>query len=136
MLSSARAIAASIVFLSGAFPRLLSPLNISFLNRAAELPMQNLALACQGCNNHKFTRVSGTDPVTLRQASLYNPRLSLWSEHFAWSDDFIELIGITPYGRATIATLRLNRPEITTLRRVLVAARLHPPDYPYWQVNA
>ncbi|WNZ24154.1 mitochondrial large ribosomal subunit protein uL30m [Leptolyngbya sp. NK1-12] len=32
-----------------------------------------------------------------------------WSEHFAWSEDTTLIIGLTPIGRATVQTLRLNR---------------------------
>ena len=34
----------------------------------------NCALACQGCNNHKFTAVHWTDPVTGNEVPLYHPR--------------------------------------------------------------
>ncbi len=48
----------------------------------------NLALACQGCNNRKYTSTEAVDPVTGRTVPLYHPRRQRWSEHFAWSDDF------------------------------------------------
>ena len=95
----------------------------------------NLALACQGCNNYKFTHMTGIDPVSMEEVPLYNPRTDLWSEHFAWTEDFTELIGLTACGRATILRLHLNRPEVVALRRILVAARLHPPAYPYGRLN-
>ena len=91
----------------------------------------NLGLACQGCNNHKFTHTTGIDPVSMAEVRLYHPRRDVWRAHFAWTEDFTELIGLTACGRATIWRLRLNRPEIVALRQVLVAAGLHPPNYPY-----
>ena len=44
--------------------------------------LTNLALACQGCNNHKYTSTRGTDPLTGEIAPLYHPRQHNWSEHF------------------------------------------------------
>lgn len=79
----------------------------------------NLALACQGCNNRKFTRVDGTDPITGDVVPLYHPRQHVWSEHFAWSSDRITVLGVTPVGRATVERLQLNRPGVVNLRRVL-----------------
>ena len=57
---------------------------------------------------------------------MYNPRLQIWSEHFQWSDDFTQVIGKTPFGRATVEALRLNRAGVVNLRRVLFGANLHP----------
>jgi hypothetical protein len=88
----------------------------------------NLALACQGCNNHKYDRATALDPLSKQQAPLYHPRRDRWEEHFAWSDDLTLLIGLTPTGRATIAALFLNRAGVVNLRRLLVAAGKHPPQ--------
>ncbi len=96
----------------------------------------NLALACQGCNNHKFTHLTATDPVSMDEVPLFNPRTDVWSEHFAWGGNFTEIIGLTACGRATISCLGLNRPEIVALRQVLVTLQLHPPAYPYARLNA
>jgi HNH endonuclease len=95
----------------------------------------NLALACQGCNNYKFTHVTAIDPVRMEEVPLFNPRTDTWCEHFTWAEDFTELIGLTARGRGTIWRLRLNRPEIVALRRILVAAQVHPPAYPYVRLN-
>jgi hypothetical protein len=40
---------------------------------------------------------------------LYHPRRDRWDTHFVWSDDFLLIVGLTPTGRATVATLFLNR---------------------------
>jgi hypothetical protein len=37
------------------------------------------------------------------------------------------MVGLTPIGRATIARLELNRPNVVNLRRLLVAFQEHPP---------
>lgn len=47
--------------------------------------LDNLALACQGCNNHKYTKTEGCDPVTGDIVPLYHPRRQVWSDHFGWT---------------------------------------------------
>ncbi len=89
--------------------------------------LDNLALACQGCNNHKYVRTEAPDPIDLKLVRLFHPRRDLWSDHFVWSNDFTEVLGRTPCGRATVEALRLNRPGLVQLRRVLFAAGEHPP---------
>ena len=49
--------------------------------------LDNLALACQGCNNHKYDNVAAPDPVSGQLAPLYHPRRDRWDMHFAWSDE-------------------------------------------------
>jgi hypothetical protein len=90
--------------------------------------LTNLALSCQGCNNHKYTHTAGRDPVTGQHVPLYHPRRQRWSEHFAWSSDFALIVGLSPTGRATVETLCLNREGLVNLRRVLFGAGEHPPD--------
>lgn len=87
----------------------------------------NLALACQGCNDHKHTKIKALDPLNGKLAPLFHPRQQQWKEHFTWSADYMEIIGLTPSGRATVVALRLNRPEVVNLRRVLLAFDEHPP---------
>jgi hypothetical protein len=91
--------------------------------------LQNLALSCQGCNNHKFTRTEARDPMTNSLVPLYQPREQAWLEHFAWSEDFAFLIGLTPTGRATVDALQLNRDGVVNLRRALHALGEHPPVF-------
>lgn len=90
---------------------------------------ENLALACQGCNNFKYNKTSVVDPITLQEVPLFNPRQDSWLEHFTWNQDCTELIGLTPTGRATIAELRLNRENVINLRQVLIIAGKHPPPH-------
>lgn len=87
----------------------------------------NLAFSCQCCNNHKYTASQAFDPLSGAMAQLYNPRTDVWAEHFKWDDDFIEILGISPIGRATVTRLHLNREGLLNLRRVLVQAGFHPP---------
>jgi HNH endonuclease len=97
------------------------------ISRGGETIAENLALACQGCNNYKYTKIKGLDPTDAQAAPLYNPRTMLWSEHFAWSEDTTVIIGLTPIGRATVNTLRLNREGVVNLRQALRATGQHPP---------
>ncbi len=70
--------------------------------------LDNLAIACQGCNNSKYSHICSIDPVTGEFAQLYHPRQDRWQDHFAWSDDYALLVGLTMVGRATIERLQLN----------------------------
>lgn len=88
---------------------------------------ENLALACQGCNNHKYNRTEAPDPVSGQLAPLFNPRRDRWSEHFAWSADTLMVVGLSSIGRATIAMLALNRAGVVNLRRLLLGVGEHPP---------
>jgi hypothetical protein len=93
----------------------------------------NLALACQGCNNHKYNKTSGRDLATGEYVALYHPRRDRWDDHFSWSVDFTLIIGLTPIGRTTVAELLLNRDGVVNLRRVLYTHGEHPP--PNTQTN-
>lgn len=90
--------------------------------------LDNLALACQGCNNSKYTYTSVVDPISGELALIYNPREHIWSDHFQWSKDFMLLIGLSPTGRATIEQLKLNRLGVINQRRILHKDGLHPPS--------
>lgn len=87
----------------------------------------NLWLACGWCNSFKGSQVDGVDPRTGKRAKLFNPRQQIWREHFKWSDDGINIIGLTACGRTTVATLQLNNPFIVPARRRWVDAGWHPP---------
>jgi HNH endonuclease len=76
--------------------------------RGGKTVLENLALICQGCNNHKYDKVEGLDAESKEMTSLYHPRQQVWSEHFTWNDDYQKMIGLTATGRATIEALKLN----------------------------
>jgi hypothetical protein len=80
-----------------------------------------------GCNNHTYNRIEVAEPVSVALVPLYNPRRDQWVDHFAWSDDALLIVGLTPTGRATIAALVLNREGIVNLRQLLVLIDEHPP---------
>ena len=99
-------------------------------SRAGGASAANLALSCQGCNNHKYTKTEGIDPADGAAVPLFHPRRQRWRDHFAWSEDATLILGLTPTGRATIEALRLNRDGLVNLRRVLQSVGEHPPAEP------
>jgi hypothetical protein len=92
--------------------------------------VNNLAWACQACNNRKFTATETIDPITGEMAFLFHPRQHLWKEHFIWVDNYSQLEGITPIGRATVARIDLNRLGLVHFRRALYKSQDHPPVHP------
>jgi hypothetical protein len=85
---------------------------------------QNLALACACCNRHKGTDISAMDPTSGKFVALYNPRKSLWRDHF-------RLVGVriawrTGIGAATVRLLKLNHPRRILERQVLRRFKRYP----------
>ena len=93
-----------------------------------ETVFDNLCLACPSCNRYKAYRQTAVDPISEQEVSLFHPQLQLWKEHFAWSEDATEIIGLTSVGRATISALRMNRPQLTRVRKMWVTMEEHPPN--------
>jgi hypothetical protein len=89
---------------------------------------ENLWLACSGCNARKAERVLGIDPLTGDSVRLFDPRRQSWPEHFRWVEGGALVEGVTPTGRATVATLQLNRSALVWARRAWVAVGWHPPS--------
>ncbi len=87
----------------------------------------NLWLACSFCNTYKNDRIVADDPLTREPVPLFNPRTMLWLEHFAWTDEGDQIVGLTACGRATVVALHLNRPELVVARRAWVSVGWHPP---------
>jgi hypothetical protein len=87
--------------------------------------LENLALACVSCSLRKAARRSGPDPKTGRSIPLFHPRKQRWDGHFRWQG--VEMVGLTPTGRATITVLRLNRPLILAIRAEEAARGRHLP---------
>ncbi|MCB9434792.1 MAG: HNH endonuclease [Ardenticatenaceae bacterium] len=90
--------------------------------------LDNLAYACQGCNNHKYTKTHGIDPLSGAEVPLFHPRQDIWLTHFGWGEGGLTIIGLTGIGRATVYELHLNRQNLVNLRTLLLLADLHPPD--------
>jgi hypothetical protein len=92
--------------------------------------LDNLALSCDGCNEHKHTKTEAPDPLNGAVVPLFHPRRQRWHDHFEWTADFTRINGRTPTGRATVDALRLNRLGLVNLRGVLHAAGHHPRALP------
>jgi len=90
--------------------------------------VENLCAACYRCNEYKGARLHALDPHSKTLAPIYNPRTQNWSEHFQWGDGGIHIIGLTPIGRATVTTLRLNNEHVVESRLLWVMYGWHPPS--------
>jgi hypothetical protein len=98
------------------------------LAAGGESAPENLALACFACNRRKWDRQTGRDPETGEASRLYNPRTDVWNDHFMWSKSKVEVVGITPVGRATVASLEMNRERAVRIREADIALGRHPPE--------
>lgn len=97
------------------------------VSRGGTTTLDNLAYACSGCNGHKHNKVTAPDPLDGTEASLYHPRRQRWQEHFGWDETYIQIVGLTPSGRATVAALHMNRPGLVNLRQLLLLVGKQPP---------
>jgi hypothetical protein len=97
------------------------------LSRGGTNALDNLAYACQGCNNRKYTSTQAFDFVSQSTVPIFHPRQHAWVEHFNWSDDGTLILGLTPIGRAAVEKLQLNRSGLVKLRRILFDVGEHPP---------
>jgi len=88
---------------------------------------QNLWLACSLCNDHKGCRIAALDPISGQVVRLFDPRHQVWGEHFRWTEQGDQILGLTPTGRATITALHLNRPSLVKARQLWVRVGWHPP---------
>lgn len=86
----------------------------------------NLCLCCRSCNGCKGEKIKWRDPQTKRLVKLFHPRKQKWPEHFEWSADGTQIIGLTATGRATVEALKMNNDLITNLRSLWVILGLHP----------
>ena len=89
---------------------------------------ENLCLACHSCNEFKGAQAEAQDPLTGESVLLFHPRRQQWSQHFCWSEDGSEIIGLTPMGRATVVALNMNHPDIVEARRRWARIGWHPPQ--------
>lgn len=89
--------------------------------------LDNLAFSCQGCNLAKSVKIEAIAPESGETVRLFHPRQHQWTDHFAWSEDQTQVVGLTAIARASIIALRLNRIGVVNLRRALRLAGKHPP---------
>jgi hypothetical protein len=88
----------------------------------------NLWLSCPLCNRYKADQTVAQDPASGQVVRLFNPRLDAWFEHFRWAEDGIRILGLTPFGRATVAALHLSDDsDALEVRSYWVMAGWHPP---------
>lgn len=89
---------------------------------------ENLCLACPTCNRYKASRQTAIDPENQAVTPLFHPQQQRWTDHFAWNAEAMEVVGLTAIGRATVAMLKMNRPQMTRVRKMWVKLGEHPPD--------
>ena len=87
----------------------------------------NLWLACAECNQRTADRTLVVGPLMKREVPLFNPRQDGWNDHFRWSGDATEIVGLTAVRRATVVALKLNRPARVATRQRWVSVGWHPP---------
>lgn len=89
----------------------------------------NLWLACPICNRYKSDKITNIDSETGEIVKLFNPRTQIWSEHFFWTKDGLQIVGKTPTGRATVKALHLSDDaDALEVRSYWVLAGWHPPE--------
>jgi hypothetical protein len=95
--------------------------------RVADGPtdQSNLALACVSCSLRKGARTTASDPLTGEEAPLFSPRTQTWTDHFLWEG--VEVVALTPTGRATVVALAMNRPLALAIRQEEAERGRHPP---------
>jgi HNH endonuclease len=98
------------------------------LSAGGETAFDNLCLSCPSCNRYKASRQTVVDTGTQQEISLFNPQQQSWSEHFAWSEDDTEIIPLTSVAAATIFALKMNRPQLTRVRKMWAKLGEHPPS--------
>jgi hypothetical protein len=86
----------------------------------------NYALCCATCNGHKADHITGIDPETGNELALFNPRRDRWERHFRYSAGSLEIKGISPRGRATVARLLMNEPKQIEARSIWIEVDLFP----------
>jgi hypothetical protein len=96
-------------------------------SRGGPTVAENLWRACSVCNSYKSDQIEAIDPETQQRTRLFNPRCDDWWAHFRWIDDGLEVVGLTPIGRATTIALQLNTPHRIRARNRRVSVGWHPP---------
>ena len=87
----------------------------------------NLAAACYRCNEFKGAKTDSIDPTSGLLVPLFNPRIQIWKEHFAWANGGTHIIGLTPIGRSTVVALRVNNEYVVESRALWITLNWHPP---------
>ena len=93
---------------------------------ASEIDDSNLALACRACNLFKSNHLTGTPDDGEEGEALFHPRNQQWDEHFRVDLDTGVVSGLTRFGLATIARLRMNAATQVTARNLWIRLGLYP----------
>jgi len=96
--------------------------HITAEKHGGQTELDNLALACVLCNQHKGSDLTSIDPATGEIVPLFHPRRDAWSAHFQLSGGRIE--ALTAIGRVTVRLLQFNAVERVQERALLQAAGL------------
>lgn len=94
---------------------------------AGSTVFENLCLACPMCNRYKSDCLRGR-LATGEEFDLFHPHQNIWSDRFDWTVAGTTIVGLTEIGKATVHTLRMNRPQMVTVRELWVEAGRHPPS--------
>lgn len=97
------------------------------LSAGGQTIFENVCLSCPMCNRYKSDSFTAIDPLSKMECLLFDPQKQTWTEHFAWSENGSEIIGLTPVGRATVVALNMNRSAMIRVRKMWAAMREHPP---------
>lgn len=97
------------------------------ISKGGPTSFENVCLACRPCNEFKTDMTEAADPLTGDTVPLFNPRTQPWSDHFEWTLDGTQVVGLTAVGRATVIALQINRPPIVAARTRWAGAGWHPP---------
>jgi len=90
----------------------------------------NFAWCCPFCNQGKRQRV--VYRIGSQTIRLYDPRRDMWPEHFAFMNNYLFVVGITPIGIVTQRAVRFNDGGLDGplgTRHDNILAGLYPPHW-------
>lgn len=96
------------------------------LSRQGSNQEDNLALACRSCNLRKGNRISGKIPESDVEITFFHPRKDRWEDHFCVNEALGEVVGRTPSGQVTVASLVMNSPAQVIARQLWIRLKLFP----------
>jgi hypothetical protein len=88
--------------------------------------LDNLALACGGCNGRKRDYTGAVDISSGKFVAFFHPRTERWEDHFVWNETLEFVTGTSLTGKVTIEALKLNRLGLVNLRKALKSVGVHP----------
>jgi 5-methylcytosine-specific restriction endonuclease McrA len=108
-------------------PQGLEKEHIVPLSRGGGDVPNNICPACPNCNAHKLKKTSAPDPESGEMVRLFNPYRDIWTDHFEWDKSGTKILGRTKLGRATVAALKMNLPDVISWRKIFVQIGGYPP---------